>query len=108
MIPTPRKRMEIWVQECRQWFKRRLYVRRRKSSEGGKRRGNKATNVEKVCLGGQKLGEASVREMENREIHPFLGIFVHTSKTNSPVMTQKTQKLSVRCCIWSYGVIKLI
>lgn len=84
MISTPkkeRKGMETWVEGCRQWFKGRFYVGRRKRPRVWReRRGNKATKMEKLCLVGQKLEEVSVRKMENRRIHPFLGIFMHISK----------------------------
>lgn len=52
-----------------------MSVRRRKRPKVWReRRVTKAANVE-------KLGEASVREMENTKIHPLSGVFIHISKT---------------------------
>lgn len=79
--------------------------RERNARSGGKEEATKQS-VEKLCLVGQKLGETSVRERENRKMHPFLGIFMHISKTNPLDETQRTQELSERSCIWRYVVIK--
>lgn len=48
--------------------------RRERPKDWRERRGNDTSEMEKLCLERQQLGEASVRKMENKRIQPMLRI----------------------------------